>query len=122
MLRKTVAARLAVLGAVVLSAAAPAAAQFGGPSQGPGVPSYNPGVPSYNPGVPSQSPASSSAYGHVRSPNQPHSPTNVVPQPGETRFVYPYGYGHGATPIIVPQRRSRNTMGSDSFFSDDPPF
>jgi hypothetical protein len=117
---------------VLASAAAPASAQQAGPLAGPAVPSYNPGIPSYNPGVPGQAPGR--AFGQGQGYGQVPRSAPAVPLAGrQTHFVrpryaypqvvYPYGYGYGATPVIVvpqpifPTQRRRSTM-DNPFFGD----
>lgn len=107
-----------ILVLVVFGATAPASAQSGRPLAGPGVPSFSPGVPSYNPGVPGQVP--STGFGNGQWSNGTYGRTNVTPRYANPQIVYPYGYGYGATPIIVSPRRLRS-MADDPRF-DDPPF
>lgn len=127
MRRENVASILFVLGAVVLGATAPASAQFGRPHAGPAGPSSSPGVPSYNPGVPGQVPSTGFRQGHAQRFHHPHrrtfaAPQYVYPQYAYPQVVYPYGYGFGASPVIVvpqavfPQRR-RGTM-ENPFYGD----
>ncbi len=113
---------------VLSSVAVPASAQHTGPLAGPAVPSYNPGIPSYNPGVPGQAPGRVFGQGRALHSAPAFPPAGrrthfVRPQYAYPQVVYPYGYGYGATPVIVvpqpifPMQRRRSTM-DNPFFGD----